>query len=321
MQYISLKSKIADALELKYGSSDKFDIDSHIDSTLNETENLRIAEDEFGISFEKEKHKDPKHEIAELSRKQKDIRVHEKPVNAHKGIFKPLSSKIPHYRLFGFDIETTGQHNDFLMGSIVGDGFSKAFWDKDEMIEFLLNSTFYHNSKIFATNLGFDITALMQGTEYMSQMKLLMRGSRIIMSKLPVKSHQDHGGEEAKKNLTFLDTMNFYAFSVKEQGKIVGLPKLDQPPYIAEGRKPREDEKAYVEQYNLNDSEITFRFASFLQDSFNKMGCKMRITAASTAIDLFRRKYLIKRMRQETMEVMDAFVSFYETSSPVVSHT
>jgi hypothetical protein len=306
-RYYSLKDKIANALELKYGSSDKFDIEAIIDSNLNEGENLRIAEDEFDITFDKDIPKSPISKIIDLSKSQKKIKESKSNPDRkmHYCSFKPLSSKIPIYNLFGFDIETTGNSNDFLMGSIVGDKISKTFWDKQEMISYFINNTFYHNTKIFATNLGFDILALMQETEYVKQLKLLLRGSKIIMARLPVKSRQDHGGQETKKQLTFLDTMNYYPYSVKDQGKIIKLDKLETPPYIIEKRKPRENEMEYIEQYNMRDSEITFRFASFLQSSFNSMGCKMKITSASTAMDLFKRKYLNQKMHQEDLKTME----------------
>lgn len=223
-----------------------------------------------------------------------------------KSQIRSLSSKIPSYSIFAFDIETTGKQNDFLMGSIVGDHFTQVFWDKEEMIKHLVEKHYYHHTRIFATNLSFDITALFQGTKYIRDLNILLRGSRIIQARLPVRSHQDQGGKkEAPKQLTFFDTMNYYPFSVKEMGRILNHPKLETPKYIIEQRMPRDDERSEIEAYNIRDSEITYRFAVFLQDSFNRMGCKMRMTAASTALDLFKRKYLLRPMFQESLDVIE----------------
>ena len=229
-------------------------------------------------------------------------------------MLRPLSSKIPDYSIFAFDIETTGKTNDFLMGSIVGKDNKMVFWDKEEMINCLTNSRcFYKNARVFATNLSFDITALLQKTEQMKELQILLRGSRIIQARLPVKSHQKRSNNvESYKDIIFLDTMNFYPFSVKAMGEILKLPKLPMPDYIKEERMPRENEKDGIEAYNLRDSEITYGFASFLQDSFKGMGCKMRMTAASTALDLFKRRYLLAPMFQESVEKMkDEYKAYY----------
>jgi len=220
---------------------------------------------------------------------------------------RPLSSKIPSYSIYAFDIETTGSDNDFLMGSVVGDNVKKIFWDKKEMIKYITTKRdFYHSSRIFATNLSFDLMALFQKTEWMPKLSILLRGSKIIQAKLQVETHQPKKDTEPIiKKMTFLDTLNYSLFSVEELGKIINLPKMEMPPYILEKRMPTENEKSYIEEYNIRDSEITFRFASFMQDSFNRMGCKMRMTIASTALDLFKRRYLNKKMYQEPKMIME----------------
>jgi len=223
-------------------------------------------------------------------------------------IMRKLSGKIPSYYLFGFDIETTGKNQDFLMGSIVSKHDKITFWNQQEMIDtFINNSCFRRDARIFATNLYFDITALFRNSEYMDDLQFIFRGTHMIQAKLPIKD----------RCLIFLDTSNFYPYSVKQMGDILKLPKLDQPDFIGK-RMPRDDEKPYIEQYNMRDSEITFKFAELLQDSFNKMGCKMRITAASSAMDLFKRKYMMNDMFQEPIEtIRTLYQAYYGARSEV----
>ena len=214
---------------------------------------------------------------------------------------RKLSGKIPSYSLFGFDTETTGNNQDFLMGSIVNENDKIAFWDQEEMINaFIENPIFRRSSRIFATNLYFDITALFRNSDYMDDFQFIFRGTHMIQAKLPIKD----------RCLIFLDTSNFYPYSVKKMGEILKLPKLKEPEFIGK-RMPKEDEKSYIEQYNIRDSEITFKFAEFLQKSFNNMGCKMRITAASTAMDLFKRHYMINDMFQEPIETINTLYQAY----------
>jgi hypothetical protein len=95
-------------------------------------------------------------------------------------------------------------------------------------------------------------------------------------------------------------------------GKVIGIGKMEKPDYITERRMPRKDEHESIERYNRQDSLITFRFASFLQESFNRSGCKMRMTAASTALDLFKRKYLDRKIYQEPKEIiLDQYKAYY----------
>lgn len=221
------------------------------------------------------------------------------------GMLSPLNGKIPSYETFAFDIETTGKSNDFLMGSIVGKDFKRVFWNKKDMIDCFMNERrFYYRSRIFSTNLYFDIMALFQDDDLISRMSIISRGSKFLQVKIK--------SDVNKRKLTFLDTLNYCQLSVAELGKIVGLPKLETPSYIKEERLPREEEHLYIEEYNIRDSEISFRFASFLQDAFRRYGCRMRMTAASTAMDLFRRKYLDRNLFQEPIPVMGRiFESYY----------
>jgi len=225
-------------------------------------------------------------------------------------MLSPLANKIPKYEIFSFDIETTTKENNFLMGSIYGRDLQKTFWDKREMIDFIKTNSYFYLStaRMFATNLYFDYTSLFKGTEEIKHIYPLFRGSKVVMCKFKIKPKE---ARKHHKTITFLDTMNYSQMSVKQMGQIVGLEKYETPLYILEERLPRKDEYAYIEKYNMRDSEITYLFANFLQDSFNKFGCKMRITAASTAMDLFQRRYLKQSMYQEPRERMELEYNAY----------
>lgn len=225
-------------------------------------------------------------------------------------VLKPMSSKIPVYKIYGFDVETTGSKNKFLMGSIVGDnGFKKVFWDKQEMCDYIVNEPkFYKQAILFATNLGFDILALFAGTKYFDQLEPLLRGSSFICAK-----YRPFPDDKKRKfkHILFLDTINFAPMGVKKMGQVLGLPKLTTPAYILEEREPKKSEYAEVEKYNIRDSDITYQFATWMQDEFNREGAKMRLTVASTAMDLFKRQYLHDVWYQEPTWVMEKLYNAY----------
>lgn len=232
-------------------------------------------------------------------------------------VFNPVflnkvSGKISKKNIFSFDVESYGQKNTFLLVSLVGTYLNskgnvahveKTFHSQDEFFEYLdSHKTIFHSKHrkgcyIFATNLGFDIGVLTKHTKYEGEIQLIMKGSNVMAAKY-------HG-------ITFLDTMNFSPLSVEKQGEFLKIPKMAYPKYITEERKPEDEELPYIIEYNLQDCEITRQFAVFLQDSFNELGCNMKLTIASTAMDLFRRKYLKKAILKPTENIIEMLRKAY----------
>ena len=70
-------------------------------------------------------------------------------------------------KLWGFDIETYGQKNKFLMCSIVGDDkIKETFWDKHEFIRYLKRKMeVFRHGYIVSTNLQFDLLGAFHETE------------------------------------------------------------------------------------------------------------------------------------------------------------
>jgi len=210
--------------------------------------------------------------------------------------------KIIPFSIWGFDIETYGENNIFLMGSIVNDKEKFIFWNREEMINFLTTShKFRGNSLIFATNLGFDFMALFGNDLSNYDIEFCMRGSSFINIKITL---------EKKYTLNFRDTMNFLKTSVSNLGDILKIPKLDKPKFLGEIPKNNKEKKE-LEIYNIRDSEITFKFANFLQDSFNKIGCNIKFTIASTSMSLFRNKYLKEFLFQPKKEIIEFLYKAY----------
>lgn len=192
----------------------------------------------------------------------------------------PLKKKIKKYKFFGFDIETYSDYNYFYMGSVVGKNFSKIFYNKQKFIQ-LLNSMCGQNNIFFATNLGFDFFALFENTKNLYKSKIVLRGSDLIFA------YYFHNNEK----LLFLDTRNFAQFSVKSLGKIINCPKYEHPKFLGKLPKNAEEQKE-LERYNLRDSEISYKFAEFLELFFNEFNTSINYTIASTSMKIFRINFL-----------------------------
>lgn len=224
---------------------------------------------------------------------------------------KPTNESVKPKKIYGFDIETFGNNNNFLMGSIVNNTEKYIFWNQKEMIDFCLNSHDLRNSWLYATNLGFDFLALF-GNDFdiYSKFEYIIRGSEII--------HTSYKNETTKSKIYFSDTMNFLKLGVENIGKIINIKKMPKPSFL--GKKPKNEiEKKQLEVYNLNDSYITFKFAEYLQNGFNEIGTNIKYTIASTSKSLFTNKYLKYMIMQPSKEVIkEMYKSYYGGRTEII---
>lgn len=220
-------------------------------------------------------------------------------LNSKRNFLKPCNQKIKKYKLYGFDIETYGKHNKFLMGSIVNENEKYVFWNQKEMQDFILTNRNLYNSRVYASNLGFDFLGLF-GNEFnnLSKFSYIIRGSEFINISY------------SKNNINFGDTFNFLKMSVKNLGKIINIPKLNTPSFL--GKKPKnETEKKILETYNIRDSYVTFKFMEFLQNGFNDLGTSLKYTIASTSLNLFKNKYLKTWIQQPDLDDIKIMYNAY----------
>lgn len=207
---------------------------------------------------------------------------------------KPSDDELIKKKLYGFDIETYGKYNKFLMGSIVNENEKYIFWNKKQMQDFILNSHKLRNSYIFATNLNFDFLALFgESIDLLMKFNYKIRNSEFINIKYKRKNY----------SINFLDTLNFARFSVKKLGQILKIPKLPKPSFLGK-LSLNEIQKKKLEKYNVNDSYITFKFAEFLQNTFNRLNSNLQYTIASNSLDYFKRNCLKRWIRQPEKDIL-----------------
>lgn len=212
--------------------------------------------------------------------------------------------------IFGFDVETYDNNKEFWCASIVGDNYKEVFYDKESLIEKIKQQRF-KGSFIAATNLSFDLMALLFNNKEMNNFRFLMRGSELIYAKTYIRKKAFQKESKNARPLTFIDTFNYARISVEKWGKILSIPKMETPPFI--GKKPENGaQKAYMEAYNLRDSEISMKAVKFLYNSFYELGATPKMTIASTSMSLFKNNYLNNEYwRHDVSTLDDEFNAYY----------
>lgn len=165
--------------------------------------------------------------------------------------------------------------NKFLFGGIYDDRYY-SYNTPEEMIEKLMTTE--KETFITATNLSFDFFGLFTEHKYYRDFKPIMRHSTLLLAKINHKR--------------FIDTFNYIPFSVKKLGNAIGIQK-QYSRYSKTATIPK-TKTAWQQyrRYNRIDCLITKKFMEYLQDTCNKLGCELKMTIGSTAMDLYRRKYI-----------------------------
>lgn len=210
-------------------------------------------------------------------------------------ILKPTIQQTNRKQIFGFDVETYGRKNKFYCASVWHENsrWCRTFFTKKECINYFKLKRF-RNSLICATNLQFDLFALLHNDPEINNFMTLFRGSHLLFAKTYLKNGKEgfhRKYEIGSYALTFLDSLNYAGLSVQALGRILAIEKLSKPQCL--GRLPENSkEKNELVIYNMRDSEISAKALKFLYDSFEEIGATPKITIASTSMSLFKNKYL-----------------------------
>jgi len=223
-------------------------------------------------------------------------------------VLTKLKNKQQKYKkIMGFDIETSGSNNDFVLACFYSDDIRKVCRSKQEVIDFLDSSNTIRSYKIYATNLQFDFL----GTLYENSDKwsLCERNGTIYSFKWY--QDQDENGI-LKNSVTFLDTMRILPFSVEKLGKILGVPKMDHPSCFAKVPKNLTEELELT-KYCMNDAKISYLFIKNIVVPFlDKYNIPLKTTIGSISLADFRTNFLEDPIFQETEEKREiAFKSYY----------
>lgn len=247
----------------------------------------------------------------------------------------PLKSRKKPREIWGFDVETYGMKNRFVLGVVSTPSGNYRFTDPKRMLDFIIAPSNY-KVDIFATNLEFDMYALFQSV-YNAPMpddgdwQILDIGTKILWAKKKV--HFLSEEKQQNRYITLLDSMNLFPLSVENLGNILQKAaavyrrkgELDKAAYFdvkkliapsIMGKKTYStlsiSEREALFTYCEADATVTRKFMEWAVDEITRLGAKVQYTAASTAMDLFRRRYLQSVVPQPSWECMvDSRYSYY----------
>jgi hypothetical protein len=209
-------------------------------------------------------------------------------------MFKPLVKKIKAFKLGSLDIEDDSKGNILLIVFYDGEKFWK-FYDATVFKKFLKRRR-YRDWVIVGNNIGYDLSG-MWGLEA-DDVEFLYSKTQFICGKLRVQ------GGRWPRYVKFLDLFNHAQISVKEMGRLINLPKLDLNAAMTANARGNHDT---LVTYCERDAEICYRFAKLLQDFYNGLGGQMKLTQSSSAMDIYRRKYLKITYEEIHPDVIELF--------------
>lgn len=197
---------------------------------------------------------------------------------------KQLKGKVKTFKIASYDIETATNKNIFIQGGYIDSrGIYKSFTDKDNLIQYMLTHT-DKNVMIFATMNRFDFFGLFKHTKDWNKYGINMRGGLLMWKEY--------------RHLQFYDTLSFTKSSVERIGNMLQLPKLKFN-VSKNTLKMSKYKMRKLIAYNHRDCEVTRQFMCGFQELINSLGGKIGQTIGSTAMDLFRRKYLKEIIHHE----------------------
>jgi hypothetical protein len=182
--------------------------------------------------------------------------------------------------LLAFDTEDDSHGTPFLFCAVHERG-SYHTADRSEFLFYLRElATRQWNAgrqlEAWATNLEYDLVNLF-GPERIAECSLRFGASYLVTARW--------------KRVHFRDTVRHLPLSVKELGKLVGLPKLRRSSSVA---------------YCLRDTTITYRTARFLHETFKRLRVRPRNTLAATAYALWSERFFDREVRSAPGEIVKA---------------
>ena len=253
-------------------------------------------------------------------------------------LFKRTKQIIHKKKIFGFDIETADDNKTFVCASIFGLTKYKNRYIfkskiKADIIKELKTNQVYRNSEIYATNIDFDFFGLFFDTDEIGNWESVQRQSKLLQQKTFVVKNEfvlnDKFGGVGKSNnrrpsIIFRDSMNYAPMSVNAMGHILShiypdedLMKRPTPSFIKDINHwvapSNEYEWEEMWDYNIRDSEITYRFMKWFIPSLESIGGSFKMTSASCAMSLFKCRFLgDKEVFLEDRDVLDElFLGYY----------
>lgn len=201
----------------------------------------------------------------------------------------PITSELKTYDLVALDTEGDGSEGGYIIGVCYDADGPHIFRDRRQLKDWLFSRSTL-GKRIVAANLEYDYAVAFQ--PFNGHFDILLSNRRWMQA-----VYRDG----FKHAWTAFDIQRVAPLSVHEMGEVIGLKKFSTPPALIHDARYHADEwkcQAHartfcVECYCVRDAEITYKFAVMYQRALNGLGAEMKLTAASTAMNLFRRRFLM----------------------------
>jgi hypothetical protein len=230
----------------------------------------------------------------------------------HLTILSPYEGQ--HTKVIGFDIETSGNNNDFVLACFYSDDIKYVARTKQEVIDFIQQPEL-KNYNIFATNLAFDfLGSFYEKTDHWDFSE---RNGCIYSFKWYQQCNKWHSKDgtktvELSNPVHFYDTLRIFPASVATLGKILNQHKMPSPKCFKRRPNNKQEEDDLIE-YCMNDSKISYLFIKDIVVPFlEKYDLKFGVTIGNLAMKDFRTNHLTKTLFREPKINHDmAFGSYY----------
>lgn len=245
----------------------------------------------------------------------------------------PLHGEPKTKPVIGFDVETYGPKNKFVLGA-VSYPHETVIYDDPELMLAELGHSRNKDYLIYATNLSFDAFVLFQevaGPRGIPEgWSAFDNGAKLIWCKRQI---EDTDTSAQNRFVTLLDSMNLFPMGVYNLGNILGkvsktyrrngditaadyfsVGKLIAPACMGKKKLSSLTDEEYrdLSTYCAADASVTRKFMEWANQEIVRLGAKVKITAASTAMDLFRRRYLNQTIPQPHYEcLIESRFSYY----------
>lgn len=173
-------------------------------------------------------------------------------------------------QVWAFDTEDDSKGNVKIINFFDGQNHH-TFFDKKSAVNFLTEMS-SSNMQFWACNLQYDLVNLFG--DDVDCLEIGYVGSRVIDAKIK------------GTFVYFRDTLNHWKISVKEMGMRIGLEKIDV-----------KGDFVNVE-YCRRDTEITWKFVNQMKIHYESIGCKLKSTIGSTALNYFFDTQTVKRPKE-----------------------
>jgi hypothetical protein len=178
-------------------------------------------------------------------------------------------------RFASFDTEDDSKANTLLVTFYDGEK-AYAFRDVERALEFMYNLGLQRTLYLVAHNLEYDLVNVFRGRLRCVEFRYF--GDRLITAKL------------LGTRIVFWDSCNHsYHSPLAKLGEAVGFPKLESSHDWTRGKKLTEEDIRYA----CRDAEIVWRYMNAQQELYQTVGAEMKTTTPATAMDYWRRNYMV----------------------------